>query len=80
MSDENDGINALLPEEFHTKNGIPTDPDTHSLFYVSRTKAVLVYWLALGAGIAVCYGFSHPSFPLIVLGVIAGIVPAYLVL
>lgn len=41
-----DYINSMLPPEFHTQNSIPTDPHTHSLFFVSRTRAVVAYLVA----------------------------------
>jgi hypothetical protein len=54
-----DFINSLLPKEFHTANGIPTDPQTHSLFFIGRIKAVMAYFIAFGAGIAVTYSVMH---------------------
>jgi hypothetical protein len=47
-----DEINALLPEEFRTVNGIPTDPATHKLFYVKRLPAGLASLMAIFVGLA----------------------------
>ena len=61
-----DEINNMLPGEFHTKNGIPTDPDTHSLLYVSRNRAIIVQVVTLisgvGAGLILGY-YQHGTSP-----------------
>ncbi len=48
-----DEMNAMLSEEFHTKNGIPTDRRTHNLFFVTRTRAVVVWFFGI-VGAATC--------------------------
>lgn len=62
-----DRINSLLTSEFHTVNGIPTDPHTHDLFFVSRVKAAIATCASLLAGAAVACGiFIHQ--PLLCVG------------
>ena len=71
-----DQINSLLPEEFHTTNDIPTDPSTHDLFFVSRTKAALAFHAALGSGVSFTYGIMGHHIIFCVLGAIVWIVVA----
>lgn len=73
-----DNLHALLSAEFHTQNGIPTDPRSHSLFFVPRTGAVLA-WLGGIAGSALfTYGVSHGSVSFWVVGVVLAVIPAYI--
>src|ERR1700739_3638417 len=50
-----DEINNMLDEEFHTSNGIPTDPNTHKLFYVSRVSSTIMWLLGVIGGVLTGY-------------------------